>query len=167
MANQKPNYTNFLLYGGVIAGAYFFILKPILTKLGVLDTAREKAVDTSAPKNNAWSGNAFLNAYKGKKVLLLTQSAKAKLAKQIYDALPDIGNDDSSLLFGIFRSLKTKSQIADLSQYFLQNYGYDLFNYLKQGRTKSFLWSSTTSGLNSSNLNTIIQIVNAKPLIQP
>ena len=159
--------TDLLLYGGLIAGAYFVIIRPILTKLGVQDTAREKAIDTTKPANNPWAGNGFLNAYKGKNYALLTESAKQTLSKQIYNALPDFGNDDSSLIFGIFRNLKTRSQVADLAQYFLKNYGYDLFNFLKQGRTKSFFWSSTTSGLNSSNLNTVIQIVNAKPLLYP
>lgn len=166
MAQKSSFDTNIIIYGGVIAGAYFFVLKPLLTKFGVLDTAREKAVDTAAPANNPWAGASFLNAYVGKMVLRLTESEKQRLSKLIYNALPDVGNDDSSLLFGIFRNLKTKSQVADLAVYFLKNYGYDLFNYLKQGRTKSFFWSSTTSGLNSANLNTIIQIVNAKPLIQ-
>jgi hypothetical protein len=153
-----------LLYGGVLAGVYFFVLKPILNKLGITDTARESGVDTSSPAFNAWTGSAFLNNYKGKQVTLLTDSAKKTLSQKIYNALPDIGNDDASTIIGIFRELRTKSQVADLVKYFLANYQYDLFSFLKKGRTKGYAWTYA-SGMSNDDIQTIIKIVSAKPLL--
>lgn len=145
-----------------IAAGYFLVINPILKKLGIKKSEIETAPDTTKPLNNVWSGAAFLKNLK-RPYPILTDALRNKLSQQIYDALPTFGIDDSSTIIGIFRSLQTKSQIAYLAEYFRSKYKYDLFEYLKRGRVRDFFWSSTTSGLASENIKTILTIVNAKP----
>ena len=147
----------------LITAAYFLIVKPILQSFGIVKSQSLKEPDTIAPSLNVWSGKPFIDSFKGRSILLLTFDAKNKYADQIYNALPTFGIDDSSTIFGVFRGIKTKTQVADLAEFFKNKYKYDLFDFLKSGRSKDFFWSSTTSGLSSTNLKTVVDIVNAKP----
>jgi len=161
MAENKEN--KLIEYIIFIGAGYFLLVKPILESLGIKNTAQQNAVNTTAPQNNVWSGQPFINSFAGQKIKLLTTAAKDKYSKIIYDALPNIGNDDSSAIISVFRGITTKTQVADLSQYFKNKYNYDLYDFLSSGRSKDFWWSSTTGGLNADNINQVLTIVNAKP----
>lgn len=159
---NKQKQDQLIQYLVLVAAGYFLVINPILKKLGIKKSEIETAPDTTKPSNNVWSGNAFLKNLK-RPYPILTDGSSNKLSQQIYDALPTFGIDDSSTIIGIFRSLQTKSQIAYLAEYFRNKYKYDLFEYLKRGRVRDIFWSSTTSGLASDNIKTILTIVNAKP----
>lgn len=160
MAESKEN--KVVEYVIFVGAAYFLIVKPILEKFGLKNTVEQNRVNTTSPQNNVWSGQAYLNAFAGQAIKLLKTASKDKFAKVIYDALPNLGIDDSGAIIGVFRGLTTKTQVADLAQYFKNKYKYDLYDFLKNGRSAGFWWSSTTGGLNSDNLNLILTIVNAK-----
>jgi hypothetical protein len=59
----------------------------------------------------------------------------------------------------VFRQLKYKTQVSWLADIFQQNYKTDLFDFLKNG--KGTLWQA---GLNSDELNEIINLVNKLPI---
>jgi hypothetical protein len=161
MAQRKQD--KLIEYVVWVAAGYFLVINPILKKLGIKKSQAEIAPDIIAPSNNVWSGKSYLQSFGKQKVRLLTSAAKQKYAQAIYDALPTFGNDDSSTIIGIFRSINAKTQVADLAEYFRNKYKYDLFDFLKHGRSRDFFWSSTTGGLNIENINTVLTIVNAKP----
>jgi hypothetical protein len=61
---------------------------------------------------------------------LLIRVADANiLAKRIYDA-KGVFNDDENAVYGVFQSLKTKSQVSFLASVFYTNYKKSLYGYL-------------------------------------
>ena len=147
-----------------IAAGYFLVVNPILKKLGIKKSEIEIAPDTTKPSNNVWAGNGFLK-YLKKPYPILTDKVVKALSLKIWNALPTFGKDDDQSIVGVFRdNLQTKSQVAYLAAFFKKEYGYDLYSYLQQGRTKDWwLWSSTTSGMSTSELKKVLTLVNAKP----
>ncbi len=79
-------------------------------------------------------------------------------SEKIYDALGYFTDDEAAIL-GVFRSLKTQSQVSYLSDSFYQRYNISLLDFLQRGKNQY----NPASGLNSEELNTIIQIVNNLP----
>jgi hypothetical protein len=144
-----------------IGAGYFLILKPILQKLGIEKTAEDKEllnVDLEAPKQSVWSGNTFI--VPGAK--LLTNADATKYAKIIYDAFGFFGDDESAVI-GVFRGLKTQSQVASLAQKFKDIYKTDLFTFLQKGNKSSQIYRPATSGLNASEISMILNIIKSKP----
>ena len=141
------------------AGIYFFAIRPLLQKFGVVKTAEDKLVDaqTNLGNNqNAFSPVFYKSGPAGTK--LLTYSGSADLAKRIYEAMGNF-TDDEAAVYSVFRMLKTKSQVSFLSERFASIYGVDLLEYLKRGRNQF----NPASGLNSDELAVVLNIVNKLP----
>lgn len=146
----------------IIGGVYFLVLMPILKKLGIIKDATLEEAETSNPNTNPWSGAAYIKAAKMRPQTL--GNSKINYAKIIFDALPEFGNDDFSAIKSVFNSLKTKSELASLSEYFKIKYQYDLLDYLQRGKSKKVLtWSSVLSGLSSSQVQQLLNIVKSLP----
>lgn len=154
MAQQKIDY-NIVLIAGLFVGGYF-IVKPILEKLGLKDSAEDKAADKALKqqetKYNIWAGLKSMAKAAGtrKNIVVLTAAGADFNAKQINNAF-GVFNDDEEKIYGVFRSLRYKSQVASIVDAFYKLYRKDLLTTLK-------------SKLSGSEFNELIRIIETKPL---
>lgn len=137
----------------IIGGLYLLVVLPILKKLGILKSAE------LAPANDPFAGSAFL-AKVPTGTLLLTNAVATKLAKTIYDAFGFFGDDEAQVI-GVFRQLKTQSQVASLAKKFNEIYKKDLIQYMRDG--KQGIQNTYWSGLSESIINNIKELVSKKP----
>ena len=108
-----------------------------------------------SPNENPFNPNFFRYAPAGS--LLLTRAQAEKLANDIFDAL-GYWYDDEAKIYGVFRSLKTKSQVSFLSDVFNQLHKLDLLEFLRKGKGVM-----PETGLNDTELSEVIGIVNRLP----
>ncbi len=154
MAQQKIDY-NILLIGGLLIGGYF-VIKPILEKLGLKESSAEKQAKEKLKQQevvyNIWGGvDSLIKAAGTKKtVTLLTVAGADYYAKQINNAF-GITNDDEEQIYGVFRSMRYKSQVASIVTAYYKLFKKDLLTTLK-------------SKLSKDELNEIINIIETKPL---
>lgn len=154
MAKSNQNIDpNLLLIGGGLVLA-FLGGKAIFQKLGLVQTTEEKLEEQEikTQQQQLSTGNYFdPDFYKkgGTGTLLLTVSGATNLAKIIYDA-KGIINDDEAAVYGVFQSLKTRSQVSFLAEVFFKIYKKSLLAYLQ-------------SFLNDSELAVVAKICNKLP----
>jgi hypothetical protein len=102
-------------------------------KLGITDTAEDKAAATAVLKAEAkdyFSPSFYKTAPPGTKVVLMTvNNAKIK-SENIYNAIGAF-MDNENQISGAFNNLITKSQVSWLAESFKKLYGLDLLNFLK------------------------------------
>jgi hypothetical protein len=156
---MKKDDKQLILYAGGIALAYFGVLRPILNKLGITNSATNRIVtnQSNLPNNvNPFSPIFYKKAPVGS--LLLKTSIAQSLAKRLHDAM-GFFVDDEATVFAVFRSLKTQTQVSILSEVFTNMYKTDMLEYLKKGSNNY----NPASGLNEDELNTVISIVNGLP----
>lgn len=153
-AQQKIDY-NILLIAGILVGGYF-VGKSILEKLGLKESAED--LETKAKlkeqetKFNIWGGIISLQKAAGtrKVIKVLTKVGSEFYAKQINNAL-GLFNDDEQAIFGVFRQIRFKSQVASIVTAYFNLYKKDLLTTLK-------------SKLSESELAEVINIIETKPL---
>jgi len=152
-----PPWAKAVLTIGALGGA-FLIARSISKK--IKDPTKK---GDAAGGKNPFDYKLFLgSAPKGH--LLLTQSSADGYAKKIYDAMGCNG-DNEETIFGVFRALKTQSQVAFLARAFYLKYGLDLRNTLKNGICTYFpINPGDLPGLNTDELGQVDKIVFAKPL---
>jgi len=139
--------------GLIMLGTYFLVVAPILKKLGIT------ASKSTSPERDPFSGNAFL-AFAPKDTLLITRAGAVNFSKIIYNSFGLLGDDEAKIM-GVFRQLRTQSQVAFLAKIFFETYKTDLLEYLKNGRQG---WGNTYwGGLNNAEINIIKELVNKKP----
>lgn len=115
----------YVIIGGVIFAGY-----KLLQKIGLVKTAADAAASNAAA--SLQNANYFSPDYYktgGAGTLILTAAASDFLAKSIYDS-KGIFNDDEDKLFGVFKSLKTKSQVSFLAEVFYRKYKRDMIAYI-------------------------------------
>jgi len=123
---------NTLIKAGVaIAGLY--IVYKIAQKVGVIPTAESNAAQQNLQQLETasyWDYNKFLSTVPAG-ALLLTQAGAAAYVDDLWDATGYF-NDDEDKIFGVFRAMKTKSQVAALAKRFNQLKSKDLYSYLDE-----------------------------------
>jgi hypothetical protein len=152
---------NLLIKVGIIGVAYFVILKPILNKLGITKSDIDRTIENQENKGNKENpfSPLFYKSAPPKTIMkLLTIATAESYAKQLYDAMGVFG-DDESKVYGVFRNLKTQSQLSFLAEIFQRKYKMDLLDYLKRGYSNI----NPASGLNNDEMNTVLSIVNKLP----
>ena len=156
MAKQDNN--KLLLYGGGLLIVYFGILRPLLEKLGIARSQAEQQVinQQNAPNNKNPFSAIYWKTIPGAK--LIKRNETNALAKRIFDAMGYF-SDDESAVFSVFTQLKTKTQVSWLADIFQQNYKMDLLDFLKRGKGQL-----PQAGLNNTELQQILNIVNALPI---
>lgn len=114
----------------LIGGTYFLIAKPLLTKLGILDSQDTIDLDNESTNSlSPWNPNFWKTG--GANTLILTNSAALNLIRQINGAI-DIFNDDEAAIIAAFRSLRTQSQLSYLaSLYTYDDKPSDLFQTMR------------------------------------
>lgn len=153
MATQKID-TNILLIGGLFVAGYF-VIKPILEKLGIKESAEEKESKQKLKeqefKLNIWGGLPTMVKSAGNKktIKVLTVAGADSYAKQINNAFSVFG-DDEEQIFGVFRNLRFKTQVGSLVTAYFKLFKKDLLTELK-------------SKLSESEFATIINIIETKP----
>lgn len=141
---------NVLIKAGVTLAGLFIVYK-LLQKTGLLPSAESKQAEQNLQQlesSNYWNYNDFLSkAPAGHK--LLTQAGAAAYVEDLWDATSWY-NDDEEKIYGVFRAMKTQSQIAALAKRFNQLKTQDLYSYLK-------------NALNEAELLTVKKIIDQKP----
>lgn len=135
--------------GGLLIGG--FAVYKILQKIGIVKSASDVADQKLMDKYESSNDNWFTPTKKlPKKALILTKKYQELLAKKLWFAKGSWLNDDEDAIYGVFRLLKTKSQVTSLSAYFYLKYNQDLYLWLKDM-------------LSPSEFGNVLKIVNSKP----
>jgi hypothetical protein len=141
---------NTIIKAGVTLAGLFIVYK-IAQKVGLIPTAASNAAEQNLQQleaANYWDYNKFLSTAPSG-TLLLTQSGAAAYVDDLWNAT-GIFNDDEDMIYGVFRAMKTKSQVAALAKRFNQLKNKDLFGYLNEY-------------LNDSELLKVKAIIDQKP----
>lgn len=157
MAKKQEINPNLLIAVGGLALA-FFGGRAILQKLGIVSTAEDRATELEQQQQlqQLSSGNYFDPDYwrtGGAGTLILTTAGADNLAKIIYDA-KGIVNDNEASVYGVFQSLKSRSQVSYLAGAFFRRYNQSLIGYLQ-------------SFLNQQELSAVAKITNKLPAFKP
>lgn len=166
---EKDN-ENIIKYVILFGGAYFLVIKPILTKLGITKTEVEQQQteniikqDLSSNNESPFSGSVYLKSFPvGTQYTSLTQASAKILSKKLRESFTNFGDNEQQVI-GIFKQLRTKAQVAVLADVFFKTYNLDLWTFLKSGTPNSDLISQYYTGLNDTDLNIILNIVNKLP----
>jgi hypothetical protein len=136
---------------GVATLAGLYLVYKVLQKVGVVPTAAATAATQNLQQlqsANYWDYNNFLaTAPAGH--LVLTQAGAEAYVDDLWDAT-SFYSDDEEQIYGVFRAMKTKSQVAALAKRFNQLKSFDLYNYLE-------------NYLNESELLKVKGIIDQKP----
>jgi hypothetical protein len=166
---MKKDTQDLIFKVGVAVGVYFFIIKPILEKLGLEKTPEqvkdeEEKKQASTNLESPFSPRYWREELKTKgNIQALTTKAKTQFAAIIYASLNrGYLGDDFAAIIGVFRQLKYKTQVSDLADFFQKKYQLDLYKTLDDGvrRVIDRFTPGNRSGLSSSEMSQIIQIVN-------
>jgi hypothetical protein len=154
---KKDNTILYLGAGALLLG-YFGFFKPILNALNITQSAasQEAANNIKTAETGASNTNPFNpNYWKKNGAKILTQATIDNYCAKIYNAMGNFG-DDEEVIYGVFKALSYKTQVSYLAYKFNLKYKVDLFEFLKRGKNN---WNYA-SGLNDTELNNIIKIVN-------
>ena len=153
---MKPEDRKLFIYVGSAVAAYVLIVNPILKKLGIR---------TSQAIQQAQQGgvnNPFNPLFwKQSGALLITNNAVENMITKIHGAFT-IFQDDFNAVYGVFKQLKTQSQVSYLADRFRQKYNADLITFLGNGGG-ILPWD----GLSDSQLTQIVNYVNSLPKYKP
>jgi hypothetical protein len=141
---------NVLIKAGISLAGLFIVYK-LLQKTGLLPSTESKQAAQNLQElesSNYWNYNDFL-AKAPPSHKLLTQAGAAAYVNDLWDATSWY-NDDEEKIYGVFRAMKTQSQIAALAKRFNQLKSQDLYSYLK-------------NALNEAELLTVKKIIDQKP----
>jgi hypothetical protein len=145
--NIDPNVI--IKYGVTLAGLY--IVYKLAQKVGIFPSQESKVEAQNLQQLEAasvWDYNKFLSSVPPG-ALLLTQAGAAAYVEDLWDATGYI-NDDEEAIYGVFRAMKTQSQIAALAKRFNQLKNRDLYGYLR-------------NYLNDAEMLNIKKIIDQKP----
>lgn len=109
----------------------FSLLRQLLEKLGIWDSADTKELNTDATDpGSPWNPNYWRNftTY----TYAITQSTGNSYAKEIYDAFGAF-NDCEECAKAVFKRLRTKANVSFVVWCFSNLYGQDLLNFLRGG----------------------------------
>jgi len=143
-----------LIIGGVILYlAYTKILKPLSESFGLSKSGEEKNVDKEITK----PGSAFNPNYwrSVPNALIIKNDAVNKYIDTIWNA-PGYFYDDFDAVLGVFKSLKTQTQVSYLAFKFNEKYKKDLLNWLVGGTLLSY----PADRFSAEQVNQLITYVN-------
>jgi len=152
---QRP--IQWLLVVGAVA---YFGSKALgkLVKTG--EERRTETAETATSTDNAFSFKTFLAQKIPTNTKLLTAAGAFQNAKQVYEALNVKFSEDEDIAIGVFTSLPSKTQVAQVAQAFYNYYKKDILYYLKNGNK---LIDFGTGGLSESEYARVIDNVSRKP----
>jgi|688.fasta_scaffold1651195_1 hypothetical protein len=141
---------NTLIKAGISLAGLFIVYK-LLQKTGLLPTAASNQAAQNLQQletATVWDYNKFLSSVPAG-ALLLTQNGAAAYVDDLWNATSWY-SDDEEQIYGVFRAMKTQSQISALAKRFNQLKAQDLYGFLK-------------NYLNEEELLRVKQIIDQKP----
>jgi hypothetical protein len=146
-----------LIVGAAVAYVASKALKGVIKTGG---ETRTEGAETGS-ENNPFAFNNFLDWSKvpANTKVLTYQDALAR-ARQIYNALDVVAYENEDIVVGVFTSLPSKIQVAQVAKAFADNFGKDILTYIKDGNKTFNFW---TSGLSDANYQRVIDNVARKP----
>lgn len=153
---MKNENQNIVLKIGVAVGAYFFVVSPILTALGVRRTIEQQKNIEDATGTGGTKNPFNPDYWKANPTGVISQNAASIYAQSIYDSFGLFG-DDEELVISIFRKLQRKADVSRVADMFNQKFGGDMLAFMRVGSPFSGLWG----GLSDSDLNRVLKIVNS------
>ena len=119
-------------YGVVIGAGYLLIARPLLQKVGVVDTKEDKILAIEEKTFSSSNLSPFNPAYyKSVKVGATIATADAeRLAKQFYDADGYFNDDEDSVYAGL-KAMVYKANLSRVAEVFANKYQKDLYSYLR------------------------------------
>lgn len=142
-----------LVYGVGAIALYAFVLKPILNKFGITESAADKANKDAGLTQSAWNAN-FWSKFGSPPIDNRTAES---VCDSIYSAF-GIFQDDYDTVLGVLRSLDTKAQVSYVTWYFNKEYNADLYAFLNSGGGV-LPWD----GLSTTHLTEINKYVSSLP----
>jgi hypothetical protein len=147
-----------LVGGAVVAVLGLDIVKKLLESVGLWKSKDVKEVqDEIENPNSPFSPNFWKTAPAGS--LLLTTQTMADMLKTLKNAF-GFFDDNEAAATGVFKQMKTQSQVSFFSDYFTKNEKADLLTWLRGS-------SWPNDRLSAAELNEIIQFVNKLPKYKP
>lgn len=161
---MKQDNTKFYIYGGVALLAYIGVIRPILKKLGIAtgqETQNVSNAQTLPAETNPFKPDYYKIQMRklGIPVKIKTQAGLKDLFNKLKDGFGYI-YDDEEKIKGVFVVLANKLQVSQLSEYVQNATGMDIITFMKSGKSTI----NAGSGLNDTEINSIIDIVNKKPI---
>ena len=137
------------------AAAYFFIVVPILKKVGVLKSDEQKTIDNAL----LGTGNAFDPKYwqTVAGAHILTDSFTNQAIDNIINAFT-LFYDNYNAVLSVFKQLNYKTQVSYLAYKFNQKTGNDLLGFLSDAGGL-LPWD----GLSKEHLSAIVNYANSLP----
>lgn len=145
----------------IVVGALGWVASKALK--GVVKTGSETRTEgaETASENNPFAFNNFLDwARVPANTKILSYQEALSRARQIYNALDVLAYENEDIVVGVFTSLPSKIQVAQVAKAFADNFGKDILTYIQQGNKTFDFW---TGGLSTANYQRVIDNVARKP----
>jgi hypothetical protein len=169
-----------IVAGGLAVGAYLFIVKPILAKLGLEDNQDKKDIEALDPSQNPFSihfdpGDGTVT---DDEVLAAGEAVNENpadffvsgdnynmavyIAQKVYDSM-NLNGVDNDAIIAAFQEIQSKKDVSAMAVYFELQWQADLWDYLTKGwRVLGGLFGSQ-GGVNSDTLTRIVDYVKQLP----
>lgn len=147
---MKTENKKILINVGIAVGAYYFVLRPILTELGVIKTASSSA-STTNPVYNPNLPNANYSTS-------ISVSDAKNIASEIHSAFNYFGIGAFNYILNAIKKCGTKGDVNIVAQSFSNQYGLDMYSFMQNGGG-IFPWD----GLSSSEMQQVNDYVNSLP----
>jgi hypothetical protein len=131
---------------------YFLIVKPILTKLGLVKSADQLAAEQAGIKLPVYNPSGSGYTY------TINKSTAQSLADNVWSSFNWFGINASSYILNSFKQCKTQGDINLMVTAFNNSHTVDFYEFLKTGGGL-FFWD----GLSSSELTTLNNYVSNLP----
>ena len=131
---------------------YFLIVKPILTKLGLVKSAAQLSAEQAGIKLPVYNPSGSGYTY------TITKTTAETLAHNVYGAFNFFGINASSYILNSFKQCKTQGDVNMMVTAFNKMHNIDFYEFLKTGGGL-FFWD----GLSSSELTTLNNYVSNLP----
>jgi len=158
MANNnflRDNGAILLLGGVVLIVGYDKVISPLLELLGLQKDKNVALIEAQqATTNSAWNPNFW----RTQGSTILTNAAATNFVNQIWNSVGWL-NDDFEKVFGVFKLLKTKSQVSYLAMKFQEQKQKDLLSWLLGGGALSY----PADRFSSEEVGQLVQYVNNLP----
>ena len=131
---------------------YFLIVKPILTKLGLVKSAAQLAAEQAGIKLPVYNPSGSGYTY------TITKTIAQSLADNVWSAFNWFGINASSYIINAFKQCKTQGDINLMVTAFNNSHTVDFYEFLKTGGGL-FFWD----GLSSTELSILNNYVSNLP----
>lgn len=130
---NNPIVSKVIMWVVIIILVYFLIARPILRRVGIIETKEDRQRDKKAEVFGTTTDSPFSPRYWTKitNAKILTKAAAEQLADRINNAIGFFWDDDNEV-YGALRTLQFKTQLSFLADVFNQRHKTDLYQLLNR-----------------------------------